>query len=221
MNTNITSENYQKLFELIFELYQLEENKSKLLFHGWHHIKFVHDKAIELATELNANLKITASAALVHDLNYVFSDNLAPEAAEVQIKEYLNKAGFNEVDSNTITEIIKDTHLEYRDDKELPNEAKALADADTLFKALPTTPILFSSKFIAETKYDIAKLAHKIINEQEVLITNGKLFYTKTAKEKYLKWADTNLQMWKHVLDALEDKSVNEMLQTAEDLGVL
>ena len=103
----------------------------------------------------------------------------------------------------------------------MSEESNALVDTDTLFKALPTTPILFASKFITQNKYDIRKLANKIIDEQKPLMDNDTYFYTKLAKEKYLKWARVNLTMWENVLEALEDSDINEMLKSAKDLGVL
>jgi len=221
MDNEIMSTQYKKLYHSIFDLYHKEENKNKLLFHGWHHIKFVHDKAIEFTKELDARLEIVASASLVHDLNYIFSDKLEPEAAKTQVKEHLKNAGFNEQDIKLIVETIENAHLGYRGERQLTNEAKALADADTLFKALPTTPILFASKFITQNKYSIEKLANKIIDEQEPLIIKDEYFYTKSAKDKYSNWANVNLQIWKNVLESLNDQLIIEMLKIANELGVL
>lgn len=117
--------------------------------------------------------------------------------------------------------MIEDGPLAYRGSRELSDEAKALADADTLFKAIPTTPILFASKFITQNKYDVEKLGHKIVEEQKPLMDSGTYFYTNIAKEKYLKWAKTNLEIWLNVLESLNDKDIKEMLKTASDLGVL
>lgn len=221
MNETITSESYRKLFKTIYDLYHTEENKNKLLFHGWHHIQFVHDKSIEFAQELNANVTIVASAVLVHDLNYIFTEKLEPEAANLQIKEHLIAAGFAEDEVSNMLAIIESAHTGHRANAQLTDEAKALSDADTLFKALPITPILFASKFITENKYDIRKLANKVVGEQEPLILSDQYFFTQLAKDKYSKWANANLQIWKNVLEALDDKAVSDMLQTAEELGVL
>lgn len=215
------SNNYEKLFNKVYDLYHLSENQSKLLFHGWHHIKFVHDKAIEFAKELNANIEHVASASLLHDLNYIFSDKLEPEAAREQIKQFLLDCDYIEDVQIQINTLIEDSHLAYRGERDISNESKALADADTLFKALPTTPILFASKFITQNKYDIRKLANKIIEEQKPLMDKGTYFYTKSATEKYLKWAKVNLTMWENVLESLEDSDIDAMLKSAKDLGVL
>lgn len=215
------SENYSKLYDEIFKLYHLPENQSKLLFHGWHHIKFVLDKAVEFAGYLNANVEQVAAAALVHDLNYIFSDKLEPEAAKNQVIEYVTNAGYPKEFAEKIEIMLENAHLAYRGERELSLEDKALADADTLFKALPTTPILFASRFITQNKYDIEKLGNKVVGEQEPLMQQGIYFYTEVAKERYLGWATANLALWKNVLEALKDPSVKEMLATASELGVL
>lgn len=217
----VTSKTFQKLYKSIFDLYHLEENKNKLLFHGWHHIEFVLNKSIEFAQELKADIEITASAALVHDLNYIFTEKLEPDAAKEQTAQYLRNAGFDEPKVQLILETIENAHSDYRGSRKLSDESKALSDADTLFKALPTTPILFASKFITQNKYDINKLANKIINEQEPLMLNDTYFYTDLAKKKYSQWAKVNLEMWKNVLESLGDEAVKKMLETAEELGVL
>ena len=46
-------------------------------------------------------------------------------------------------------------------------------------------------------------------------------FYTEIAKQKYLGWAKTNLDMWENVVESLDDKDVQEMLNTASELGVI
>ncbi len=215
------SDNYNKLYDDIFKLYHLPENKSKLLFHGWHHIKFVHDKALEFSEELEANSELVSCSGLLHDLNYIFSDKLEPEEAKTQIIQYMIESGYDKKTSETVAKNIEDSHLSYRGSRDISNESKALADADTLFKALPTTPILFASKFITQNKYDIYKLANKVVGEQKPLLDNDKYFYTDLAKEKYLKWAKINLSLWENVLESLEDISIKEMLKNAYELEVL
>ncbi|EKE00025.1 MAG: hypothetical protein ACD_22C00106G0019 [uncultured bacterium] len=221
MINNNFSGKYNQLYSSVYALYHLPENKAKLLFHGWHHIEFVHDKAVEFAVELGARQEIVASAGLLHDLNYIFSDKLEPEAANLQIQEYLAKAGYDKTTQKEISRLIEDSHLGYRKDRELSNESKALADADTLFKALPTTPILFASKFITQNKYNIQKLATKIVDEQKPLMKADSYFYTEIAKKRYLEWAKINLALWENVLEALDDPAIRKMLETANELGVL
>lgn len=221
MDENLTSKPYKNLFATVSDLYHLSENRSRLLFHGWHHIKFVHDKAIEFAKDLGADVVVVASAALVHDLNYVFTVQLDPEAAKLQIIDLLQKAGFDDDSIKKILEIVISAYTVNRAKESLSLEAKALSDADTLFKALPITPILFASRYITENRYDIRKLANKVVGEQEPLMKSDNYFYSKLARKMYLKWAQINLDLWKNVIDSLEDPSINEMLQNATDLGVL
>jgi len=215
------SNNYSKLFQTVSDLYHLPENKAKLLFHGWHHIKFVHDKAIEFAQALGCDVEKVAVSALIHDLNYIFSDKLEPEAARKNILEYVVNAGYDEGYAQEVANLIEDSHVAYRGSRQLSDESKALADADTLFKAIPTTPILFASKFITQNKYDIEKLGHKVVDEQRPLMDAGTYFYTEIAKEKYLKWAKVNLEIWENVLESLQDEDIKQMLKTASELGVI
>lgn len=215
------SKNFDKFYKIINDLYHLPENKSKLLFHGWHHIQFVHKKAIQFAEFLKCDLEKVAVASLVHDLNYIFSDKLEPEAARVQIIKYITQAGYSGDYANEIATLIEDSHLAYRGDRKLSEESKALSDADTLFKALPTTPILFASKFITQNHYNIEKLGNKVVDEQKPLMDSGNYFYTDLAKQKYLKWARINLEMWEGVLESLNDKDIKEMLDTASELEIL
>lgn len=215
------SENYTKLFDSIFNLYHLPKNKSKLLFHGWHHIKFVHDKAIQFAKELNANEELVACSALLHDLNYIFTDKLEPENAKVQIIRYMKQSGYDKETSEIVAKNIENTHTKYRNFRKMSDESKALSDADTLFKVLPTTPILFASKFIQQNKYDIYKLANKVVSEQKPLLKKDKYFYTKIAKQNYLSWAKTHLTLWENVLESLEDKDIKKLLKNAYKLKVI
>lgn len=215
------SEKYSKLFKIVYDLYHLPENKAKLLFHGWHHIEFVHNKAIEFAIELKCNVEKVAVSALLHDLNYIFSDKLEPEAARLNIIEYVIKVGYDKDYAEEIANLIENSHLAYRGTRELSDESKALSDADTLFKAIPTTPILFASRFITQNKYDIEKLGNKVVNEQKPLMDADEYFYTDIAKRKYLKWAKTNLDIWENILESLGDKDVRQLLATASDLGVI
>ncbi|MCA9383632.1 HD family phosphohydrolase [Candidatus Dojkabacteria bacterium] len=217
----ISNQSYKKLFESVFELYNLPENKSKLLFHGWHHINFVHNMSIKFAESIDARIDMVASAALVHDLNYIFTDKLEPEAANAKIQEYLEMSDFSPEDTSFILGVIEDAHTEYRENRTLSLEAQALSDADTLFKSLPTTPILFASKFLTQNKYDIGKLANKVVAEQKPLMDKGIYFYTDLARSQYSDWAETSLHMWENVLDSLSDPDVAELLDIARQNDII
>ncbi len=208
----------QKLRSKIESIYQ--ENKGILLFHGWHHIFFVSKKAVEFAKHIQADANLVESAALTHDLNYIIKPNSEPEVAKDYRQQILSDAGFNQEEIERIEKIVMESHMRTRNEN-ISNEGKALSDADALFKSLPTTPILFASKYITQNKVDIKKLAQKVTSEQNPLMEKDIYFYTEAAKEKYIKWAKSNLQMWNYVQEALNDPDVTEMLKIAEKNGVL
>jgi uncharacterized protein len=215
--------NQQKLSKLNSKLLKLYGDKKKskhLLFHGWHHINFVRNKAIEFGRIIKADLFIVESAALVHDLNYfvkVYSK--AKEGAGLRNK-ILSECGYSAAEINRIEQVILECETGTRG-KNISLEGKAVCDGDTLFKALPTTPVLFASKYIAESKIDIQILADKIVKDQRKLLASGIYFYTPLAKKKYLRWAKLNLQLWGNIQESLQDKDVRELLAVAKKFGVL
>ncbi len=210
-----------KLLKLNKEIYKIYlQNKGSLLFHGWHHINFVRNKALLFAKNLKADLFIIESTALVHDLNYLVKSNSEPEAGKQMRQEILAKIGYTAKELATIEQIIMEAHTAYRK-RQLSDEAKAISDADTLFKALPITPILFANHYIIENNIDISKLTKKIITEQTVLLKKGIYFYTKEAKHKYLKWAKVNSALWSNVSESLQDPDVQKLLADAKKLKVI
>ena len=214
-------DNTQKINKLNDVLKKLYYKKSKeLLFHGWHHIHFVRKKSKIFAQSINANVFIVESAALVHDLNYLAKENSHPEDGKELRKEILTECKYSDEEIEIIEKIIKEEHIATRDEN-ISDEAKALSDADTLFKALPFTPILFASKYIEENNIDIKQLANKVTSEQNRLLESGIYFYTKIAKEKYLDWAKINLKLWNNVNESLEDPDIEEILSIAKELKIL
>jgi uncharacterized protein len=211
-------EKLNNLYKRTEKLYQ--ENKDKLLFHGWHHIKFTLTKATGFAEAIKANVFIVKSAALVHDLNFILESNSEPEIAKDFRKEILSEIGYSLEEIEKIEGVIMESHTKTRN-KNISNEGKALSDADTLFKSLPITPILFASKYITQNKVDIYKLSKKITEEQNPLMKENIYFYTDAAKEKYLKWAKDNLQLWNNVEEALGDEDIKEMLGIAKKNKIL
>jgi uncharacterized protein len=207
----------EKLFFLkqsVAALYQ--SRQTDLPFHGWHHIEFVRSKSQEFAEHLGADLFIVESAALVHDLNYLLAPNTDPGFAAGERKKILAACHYTENEINQIEKVILDAHTGYRLNlKNISTESMALSDADTLFKALPVTPIIFANQYILENHIDLQKLAVKVVGEQNPLMEQGKYFYSDIAKEKYLQWAKTNLILWNNVIDSLNDPSVIELLVNA------
>lgn len=207
--------------ELATELEKLYLNRSEdMLFHGWHHIYFVTKKSVTFAEEYEVNKELVEAAALTHDLNYLVEVNTEPEIGKDLRAEYLQKAGFSENEIVEIEQIVMEGHTATRH-AEISDAAKALSDADTLFKALPITPILFAGHFITENHIDIQKLAKKVVSEQKPLLDEGIYFYTQGAKDKYLEWAVINLRLWENVQAALDDEDVSEMLSIARNLKAI
>jgi uncharacterized protein len=213
--------NVQKISRLNLKLLSIYKKEGKkLLFHGWHHINFVRDKAIEFAKTIKADLFIVESAALVHDLNYfVKVYSRAKEGTKLRAK-ILKECGYEATEIKTIESTILECETGTRG-KNMSLEGKALCDGDTLFKALPTTPVLFASKYIKESKIDIQVLANKIIEDQRRLLDADIYFYTPLAKKKYLRWAKDNMRLWENIHESLQDKNVQEMLLLAKKMGVL
>lgn len=177
-------------------------------------------KAVEFAEYVGADVEIVEASALTHDLNYIVKPNSEPEVAQEMRAQYLSQSSFNEQELERIEGVIMESHMRTRN-AHISNEGKALSDADTLFKALPTTPILFASKYITQNKVDIYKLADKVTGEQNALMESGIYFYIDKVNDKYLPWARTNLAMWNKVKESLSDEDVIEMLDNAKRLGVI
>ena len=207
-----------KLYVALEKLYK--EHSHNLLFHGWHHITYVQKKAVEFAQTINADLFFVTAAALTHDLNFIIEKNSDPTAGKEIRRDYLLVAGFTKDEILRIEEIVVEAHTAWRSDK-ISDEGKALSDGDTAFKALPITPVLFSSKYIQQNRIDIYKLATKIVSEQSKLMEQGIYFYTDRAREKYLPVAVINLDLWKSIMQALQDPDVRDMLEIAYETGVL
>lgn len=214
-------EENQKLSTLRAKLETLYgAHKEEMLFHGWHHIAFVSKKAKEFADSISANAFLSESAGLVHDLNYLVEVNTGPERGAEMRTQILSEYGYSQEEQERIEQIVMEQHTGTRG-AELSPEGMALSDADTLFKALPITPILFASKYIQENKVDIEKLSKKVVEEQKPLLDQGIYFYTDLAKNRYLDWAKGNLILWENVRESLQDKDVQELLAIAREQGVL
>ena len=214
----MTTERSQKLYDLVFDLYQ--KHKETLLFHGWHHINFVTKKAAQFAVFIDTNVEIVESAALVHDINYIVAPNSEPEAGKDFRAEILSKSGFNQREIDLIENTINESHTSTRT-AVISDLGKALSDADSLFKAIPITPIFFSSKYIAENNTDMVKLASKITKEQRPLIDEDIFFYIPEVKALYNNWARVNIELWENMQVALEDADIQEILDIAKANGAI
>lgn len=211
--------NKNKLETLKKNLEKIYQNRKDLLFHGWHHIYFVTKKAAEFAKTEKANKFLVEAAALTHDLNYAVKVNSDIKTGSKLRMKILSEAGFSLDETVHIENIINEAHTATRS-RAISLEGKCLSDADTLFKVLPLTPIMFSSKYIQENRIDISKLANKILSEQKGLLKSGIYFYTKTGK-KYLAWAKHNLQLWEYVNDSLKDSDIKNLLEMSKTSRII
>lgn len=212
------SERTQKLTQDLQNLYQ--DRSKELLYHGWHHIYFVTKKALVFGDALDVNVELLEAAALTHDLNYLVEPNSEPEVGATLRKKQLQAAGFNQSEITEIENTINEGHTRTRH-ADISDAAKALSDADTLYKSLPTTPVVFAGNYLIQNKVDMGSLAAKIVREQRPLMDQGIYFYTDAAKERYLHWAETNLALWENIAEAAHDPDVTETLDIARKLGVV
>ncbi len=214
MNTERT----EKLTTALENLYQ--DRSKELLYHGWHHIYFVTKKALVFSEGLNINIELLEAAALTHDLNYLVEPNSEPEVGATLRGEQLQQSGFAQSEIEEIENIISEAHTRTRH-AGISDASKALSDADTLYKSLPTTPVIFAGNYLIQNKVEIGPLANKIAHEQRPLMDQGIYFYTDVAKKRYLHWAETNLALWENVAEAADDPDIKETIAIARKLGVI
>jgi uncharacterized protein len=197
----------------VHELYLSTE--VSLPFHGWHHVYFVMTKAVEFAHERDADPCMVAAASIVHDLNYVVRKNSGPSTARRLRRSFLKKAGFDPAEMNRIEEIINEAHTATRTDS-ISAEGAALSDADTLFKALPMTPVIFAHLYLSENGIGLRELGSKILREQMPLVEKDIYFYDPVVREKYLPWAKVNIQLWQEIMAALDDQDIVSLLDAID-----
>lgn len=190
-------------------------NTHKLPFHGWHHIIFVRDYALIAASSLNANKFLVEVAALTHDLNYLVGKFSEPELGFSLRKQILGDIGFPTVVIEKIELIINQANGSTRNST-ICKEAMALSDGDTLFKALPITPILFARDYLTENGIDLLTLARKVVKEQKPLLEQNIYFYSEELESKFIHWARTNLTLWENVLLSLQDQNVQKLLSNSQ-----
>lgn len=202
LNSDLLAQSVQVLYN---------NNSSNLHFHNWNHTLFVRKHALVFARELNADAHTTDIAALLHDLNYIVETNSSVKAGKELRQQLLKEADYSKEIIESVERIIKEAQTRMRR-KEISQEAKALSDADTLFKALPITPILFAHRYLSENKISLAALATKIVEEQQPIYDAGFYFYTESAKLRYLKWAGTNLSLWTNVIEFINSEIFEDHL---------
>jgi uncharacterized protein len=185
---------------------------ERLPFHGWHHVSFVRSKTVEFAEANGSDVHIAEIAALVHDLNYIVRRNSSAAAGRVLRLEILSIAGVNRAAAEWVDHIVREAEMRTRH-RDISLEAQALSDADTLFKALPVTPVVLAHRYLAENGVTLRELANKIVGEQQEKHDAGYYFYNPEAAATYSRWAAANLQLWQCIKESLDDPTVAQLLK--------
>ncbi|RSM41617.1 HD family phosphohydrolase [Amycolatopsis balhimycina DSM 5908] len=184
---------------------------ERLQFHGWHHVSFVRAKAIGFAAYNGADRSVVEVAAVVHDVNYLVRRN-SPAAAGRSLRlEILTECGVPADVARWVDEIVDEAEMATRG-RDISLEAQALSDADTLFKALPVTPVVLAHRYLRENGLSLRELANKIVGEQCDVHDEGYYFYNPEAAATYSRWATANLQLWQCIKEAVDDPTVVELL---------
>jgi hypothetical protein len=186
----------------------LHTNRDTLRYHGWPHIRFVATHAIDFAQRHALDETLVGSAALVHDLNYIVRPNSAPSAGFGIAAEQLAAVGFPQPHIDRVAQMVNEAYTAVRGPQITP-EAACLSDADSLFKALPFTPLLLVRAYMQENGVTIQDMAAKIVAEQKPLLDGGHYFYLATARDRYEEWARANIMLWQRTLDALADDDLS------------
>lgn len=144
----ITQQQHDAIYTRVKALYAAHEH---LPFHGWHHINFVYKKSALFAQDLGANILMSQASALVHDLNYLSKKGIYTKAIAGKDLRHsiLAECALPEDTISQIESIVNSAEMGSAYDQ-MSLEAKALSDADTLFKVLPITPVILASAFIKD-----------------------------------------------------------------------
>jgi uncharacterized protein len=197
-----------------------QEYAERLQFHGWHHVNFVRAKAGGFAQHNGADRTVVEVAALVHDVNYLVLRN-SPAAAGSSLRgEILAECGVAGGVARWIDEIVDEAEMATRG-RDISLEAQALSDADTLFKALPVTPVVLAHRYLRENGLSLRELADKIVGEQCDVHDEGYYFYNPEAAATYSRWATANLQLWQCIQEAVDDPTVVELLDAVHAVDAL
>jgi uncharacterized protein len=188
---------------------------ARLPFHGWHHVDFVRAKAVTFARENGADASVVEAAALVHDVNYLVRRNSPASAGRNLRLDVLRSAGVGGDIAERIDAVVDEAEMANRG-PDISLEAQALSDADTLFKALPVTPVMLAHRYLDENGMSLRELAHKIVDEQREAHDEGYYFYNPEAAATYSRWALANLELWQCIKEAVEDPTVAELLEAVQ-----
>lgn len=184
---------------------------GRLPFHGWHHVRFVSAKGREFAELNGADAGVVDVAGLVHDLNYLVLRDSQASAGRFLRLNLLAKAGASPQLARRIDGIVCEAEMSSRG-RDISLEAQALSDADTLFKAVPITPVLLAHRYLAENRVSLRRLANKIVGDQQRAYDQGFYFYNPTIAARYSEWARANLRLWQCIAESLDDPCVEDLV---------
>ncbi|GAB2767608.1 HD family phosphohydrolase [Amycolatopsis magusensis] len=190
---------------------------ERLPFHGWHHVSFVRSKAVGFARLNGADVSLVETAALVHDVNYLVRRNSPAAEGSGLRMQMLADAGVPLGAAQRIDVLIDEAEMANRG-PDISLEAQALSDADTLFKALPVTPVVLAHKYLRENGLSLRELANKIVGEQRDVHDEGYYFYNAEAAAEYSRWALANLELWQCIKEAVDDPAVEELLDAVDEV---
>ncbi|MGC7098568.1 HD family phosphohydrolase [Amycolatopsis lurida] len=190
---------------------------ERLPFHGWHHVSFVRAKSVGFAEHNGADVSIVETAALVHDVNYLVRRNSPAAEGSGLRRQLLADAEVPLGAAERIDAIIDEAEMANRG-PDISLEAQALSDADTLFKALPVTPVVLAHKYLRENGLSLRELANKIVGEQRDVHDEGYYFYNAEAAAEYSRWALANLELWQCIKEAVDDPAVEELLDAVDQV---
>jgi uncharacterized protein len=211
--TGLTPEVVSRLRDLLKERYH--SFTKELPFHGWHHVEFVRARAISHSRKNGSNTLVVEAAALLHDINYMVERNSRAHQGEDLRRQILEELGVSAQDTQWIERVIREAEIEARSAK-ASLEAQALSDADTIFKALPVTPILLANLYMQETGRTLRELCDHIISHQVPLFERGIYFYDADTRAQYQEWACINLRLWQCIDEALNDPAVQKIVEVME-----
>lgn len=213
-HSEITPELLQELSQQVHDRYMVFT--SGLPFHGWHHVEFVRARAVKFAERNGANVAIVEAAALLHDLNYMVKRNSRVNAGEDLRGVILEGLQVSRSNIKWIENVIREAETEARDE-DAGLEARALSDADTIFKALPITPVMLAHLYMEETGENLRELCTRIIRNQVKLYDEGIYFYDDEVREQYEEWAAANLKLWQCINDSLGQQEVRDLVALLEN----
>lgn len=159
-----------RAWKVIEELYKGQTRE--IPFHGWHHVRFVANEARRFAEELGADVATVEIAALVHDVNYLVATRGAAAVGRRLRSQVLETVGLGQESISVIEDIVVTAETNARG-RNISVEAMALSDADTLFKALPITPVILAPLYMRETGRSVRDLAEKIVSPAAGLVGDG------------------------------------------------